>query len=304
VLDPFAPARKRRSPQRTGYLDALERMIAGDGISPLLEHAPFGMKMSELARLSCRSSERMATPPGTIIIEARGERLVILRSHWHALRERAVTALRDFHAQVPDELGPDVGRLRRITLPALPAPLWKSLIDELGVERTVLRSGPWLHLPDHQVTLSEDEQALARKLQPLIAAGCFDPPWVRDLAAVVGVPEDRVRQVLRKEVTQGNVYQVVRDLFYDRGRIGELAALAATLAGEHGAVDAARYRDAVHLGRKRTIQILEFFDRVGYTRRVRDSHVLRADSGLAWKALVPGGATGLQTQEGASAAPW
>jgi selenocysteine-specific elongation factor len=26
-------------------------------------------------------------------------------------------------------------------------------------------------------------------------------------------------------------------------------------------------------------QILEFFDRVGYTRRVRDAHVLRGDSG-------------------------
>jgi selenocysteine-specific elongation factor len=51
------------------------------------------------------------------------------------------------------------------------------------------------------------------------------------------------------------------------------------LAEEHGAVDAARYRDALGLGRKRTIQILEFFDRVGYTRRVKDSHVLRHDSG-------------------------
>jgi selenocysteine-specific elongation factor len=304
VLDPCAPARKRRSPQRMGYLDALERMLGGDGISSLLEHAPFGMKMTELVRLTCRSWEHSATPLTAITIDAGGERLVILRSHWQALRERAVTALRDFHAQVPDEPGPDVGRLRRIALPGLPAPLWKALIDELGVERTVLRSGPWLRLPDHLVTLSEDEQALARKLQPLIAAGCFDPPWVRDLAAVVGVPEDRVRQVLRKQVTQGNVYQIVRDLFYDRARIGELAALVTVLAGEHGAVDAARYRDAIHLGRKRTIQILEFFDRVGYTRRVRDSHVLRPDSGLFWKALVPGGATGLQTQEGASAAPW
>jgi selenocysteine-specific elongation factor len=44
-------------------------------------------------------------------------------------------------------------------------------------------------------------------------------------------------------------------------------------------VDAARYRDELRLGRKRTVQILEFFDRVGYTRRVKNSHVLRRDSG-------------------------
>ena len=51
------------------------------------------------------------------------------------------------------------------------------------------------------------------------------------------------------------------------------------LAREHGAVNAARYRDAVGLGRKRAIQILEYFDRIGYTRRVHDTHMLRQDSG-------------------------
>jgi selenocysteine-specific elongation factor len=85
--------------------------------------------------------------------------------------------------------------------------------------------------------------------------------------------------VLRKSVAQGTVYQVVRDLFYDRDSIGELASIVARLVHENGVLDAARYRDALGLGRKRTIQILEFFDRVGYTRRVRDSHVLRSDSG-------------------------
>jgi selenocysteine-specific elongation factor len=29
-------------------------------------------------------------------------------------------------------------------------------------------------------------------------------------------------------------------------------------------------------GRKVAIQILEFFDRIGYTRRVRDEHILRS----------------------------
>jgi selenocysteine-specific elongation factor len=42
-------------------------------------------------------------------------------------------------------------------------------------------------------------------------------------------------------------------------------------------VRAARFRDRTGLGRKRAIQVLEFFDRVGYTRRARDAHRLRGD---------------------------
>ena len=63
---------------------------------------------------------------------------------------------------------------------------------------------------------------------------------------------------------------MVHDLFYDRECVDELATVVTTLAKEHGTVEAAQYRDAVGLGRKRTIQILEFFDRAGHTRRMRD----------------------------------
>ena len=43
-------------------------------------------------------------------------------------------------------------------------------------------------------------------------------------------------------------------------------------------VRAAAFRDRIGLGRKRAIQILEFFDRIGYTRRARDDHRIRGDS--------------------------
>ena len=280
VLDPFAPTRKRRTSQRQHYLDALEEMLSGQSIAPLLQQAPYGLRTSELMRLSGEPQERISLPADAMIIDAApgaGEHFVILRAHWNALRERAVEALRDFHARAPDDPGPDSARLRRIVSPDLPDALWRALIDELARDNIVLRNGAWLHLPGHAVTLSESDEMLALKLLPLIEAGHFDPPWVRDLAAAVHEDEDRVRQVLRKLVRQGRVFQVVPDLFYDRQRIRELAAVVDALVQEHGTIEAAKYRDAIGVGRKRSIQILEFFDRLGYTRRVRAAHVLRTD---------------------------
>lgn len=279
VLDPAAPARKRRSAERLRWLSAIESLHAGGGVTPLLDAAPLGLRMSDLVRLTGLAAPDIALPEEAVTIDAGKERFVFHPQHWSDLRDRAISALLRFHSQVPDEPGPDIGRLRRIALPELPDPLWRALIAALVYERLIVRSGPWLHLPEHSVALSDGDQALIQKLQPLIAAGKFDPPWVRDLAAAAGEPEDRVREVLRKSVTQGTVYQVVRDLFYDRECIGELAAIMTQMARERGVVDAAHYRDALGLGRKRTVQILEFFDRVGYTRRVKDSHVLRQDSG-------------------------
>jgi selenocysteine-specific elongation factor len=171
-----------------------------------------------------------------------------------------------------------------MSFPDVPPALWRALLAELQREQRLQLTGVWLHLPEHRATLMEVDRALASKLQPLLLAGRFDPPWVRELATTVHEREERVRAVLRKLTAQGDVYQVVRDLYYDRDVITELAAILWSCHHEHGAVHAAQFRDAVGLGRKRAIQILEFFDRVGHTRRIRDAHVLRAET--PW----PGGA--------------
>ena len=190
----------------------------------------------------------------------------------------------------------------------LPAQGWQAWIDRLLTEQDadsqpmLERTGQWLHLPGHRVNLSEAEQALADRLYPLLLAGGNDPPWVRDLARETGTREDTVRELLRKQARLGALYQVVKDLFYPAERMAELAATFADLSAHSihtgdlpplpareraeergrpaprlpsGAVEARAFRDAVQLGRKRAIQILECFDRIGYTRRVGDAHLLR-----------------------------
>jgi len=288
LLDPFAPARKRRSGERMRFLDALQQMTAGDGIAPLLRQAPHGLRLDDLLRLTGQPPGRLVLPEDARIVDAVPDRHVILREHWLRLRERTLAVLGAFHASTPDETGADSGRLRRIVAPALAQPLWLSLIEEMARDGALARSGPLLRLPSHAVALSADEESLARKVLPLIAAGRADPPWVRDVATTLRAPEESVRRVLRKLLARGAVHQVVRDLFYDPACVDALADTAADLARRHGNIDVAAFRDAVGLGRKRSVQILEFFDRVGYTRRVADSRILRKDSG--WRqagAAVP-----------------
>ncbi|HWY94879.1 MAG TPA: selenocysteine-specific translation elongation factor [Steroidobacteraceae bacterium] len=278
VIDSCAPARRRRSPERLALLDSIESLLAGEGVEPLLRNAPQGIEMRELVRLCGRAPEQIALPTQSRIIDAAGERFVFLEAHWLALCERAVGALRAFHAEQPDEPGIDRGRLRRMTLPTLADAAWRAVIDDLLRQQAVQRSGHWLHLPEHRITLGEQELELAQKLRSAIAAGRFDPPWVRDLARTMRVTDDEARAVLRKCVVQGAAYQIVRDLFYDRDCVRELARILKGLVDAHGAVEAAHFRDAIGVGRKRSIQILEFFDRVGFTRRTRNARVLRVDS--------------------------
>ncbi|PXW14652.1 selenocysteine-specific translation elongation factor [Paraburkholderia caballeronis] len=284
VLDPFGPARRRRTPERRAWLDALRVWLDEARIEPLIEQAPRGLARATLMQLTGLPSDALALPDDAIAIAPQGraeDGMVIARNNWERLRSGIVDALTGFHARSPDEQGPDVARLRRIAAPLAGDAVWRAAIDALVAEGRVVRSGPWLHLPSHSVSLDAKEEALAAALRPLIAAGRFDPPWVRDLARETRQPEDSVRALLRKLARLGGVYQVVRDLFYDPDVVRELARVVERIAREQGgAVGAAAFRDATGLGRKRAIQILEFFDRVGYTRFQRDLHLLRTDTRL------------------------
>jgi selenocysteine-specific elongation factor len=94
-----------------------------------------------------------------------------------------------------------------------------------------------------------------------------------------------MRLTIARLAQRGEVHQVVRDLVYSDATVHELARLAREVAASQGGViTAALFRDATRLGRKRAIQILEYFDRVGLLRRVGDTHRLRTDSALFGQA--------------------
>jgi selenocysteine-specific elongation factor len=281
VIDPDAPERRRRSPERRACLVAIQRLLLGEGIVPLLENSPQGIELPRLVRLCSLPPEHMALPPQALIVGPAGRGVVILDAHWRSLGQRALEALRGFHQQHPDEAGIDRGRLRRITAPTIADALWRALIDELVQQQHLQQSDCWLHLPEHRVSLTDRERDLAQQLQAALAAGRFDPPWVRELAHAVPTDDEEVRRVLRKCTVLSEVYEVVHDLFYHRDSIRALAGQLRSLYEQHGLVEAADYRDSIGLGRKRSIQVLEFFDRVGYTRRTPGGRVLRADS--SWR---------------------
>jgi selenocysteine-specific elongation factor len=121
---------------------------------------------------------------------------------------------------------------------------------------------------------------MAAPLLASLLAGGFDPPWVRDLMREHSMPEAEVRRLLLKLSKTGELNQVVKDLFYHPQKLDELARIVATLPE----VQAASFRDATGLGRKRAIQVLEFFDRVGYTRRVGNIHLIRPNAAWSYSA--------------------
>ncbi|MDD3785798.1 MAG: selenocysteine-specific translation elongation factor [Hydrogenophaga sp.] len=286
VLDPFAPTRYRRTAARLAMLRALEATQPEQRLADALASSPQGI---DLRRWQAAQG-LLALPSGDHLpdvlraTEAQADMLLSAAEAANA-EARVLQMLAAFHERHPDELGPDAGRLRRLALPRLPEPLWRALLARVREQGKVLLKGALVHLPEHGVRLSETEQRIAQKVAPALTGARYEGAWVRDLARAAAEPDALVRATLSRLGQRGDLHQVVRDLFYPPATMAELATLCRAVAEAHeGAVRAADYRDATGLGRKRAIQILEYFDRVGLLRRVGDTHHLRRDCQLFMEA--------------------
>ncbi len=308
VVDIAAPQRKRRTGQRLAQLQALaleaneDRLLAVVGqsdaaLSLLPIAAQWNVPQERLRAFAqaqtefvCKSlsapgssapgssapgsSAASSSAPGT---SARGADswLVWHRDCWTRLCEKLLSALKEFHLQFPDELGCERDRLRRIAAPEMERGAARVLIQSLIEQGDILASGVWLHAPQHQVTLSPGESQFRDQALLLLNQTPLDPPWVRDIARLTSLDEKSVRGYLLRLMRQGEVHQIVRDLFFTRSAVERMTACAGALQSTEGAITAARFRDQSGLSRKRAIQVLEYFDRVGIARRVRDVHFVR-----------------------------
>ncbi len=287
VLDPQGLSRYRQTPERLAHLHSQRADTPIQRLGGALASAPFGVHAAQWLRQQGLAGWPFTPADLPDAVFGKGREWAVAADRLAGNEAAVLAMLTDFHAKQPDDTGPDIRRARRLSLPRMPEALWTALVEQMADAGRITRSGGFIHLPEHGAQLREAERVVAQRALPLLLQGGFDPPWVRDIAGTARLPEAQVRSVLARLARGGEVYQVVRDLYYHPQVVQQLAELARGIEARDGEVQAASFRDATGLGRKRAIQILEFFDRIGFLRRVGDSHLLRPGTPLFPQGAAP-----------------
>ncbi|ALB61149.1 Selenocysteine-specific translation elongation factor [Cronobacter condimenti 1330] len=268
------PRRGKRQPEFLAFLAHLAD-AAGDADALRLHASRGAVSLSSFGwarQLSASALDVLADSAD--YLQANGYLLSSdLAARW---QEKLLATLARYHETHSEEPGPGRERLRRMALPSEPEPLVLALIERMRRDGELASREGWLHLPGHKAGFSEAQQALWENIQGLFGD---EPWWVRDLAREAGTDEKAMRQLLRLAAQQGFITAIVKDRYYRHDRIVAFADLIRTLDQEKGATVAADFRDSLNVGRKLAIQILEYFDRIGFTRRRGNEHLLR-DSAL------------------------
>ncbi len=249
VVDPLPPPRGARRRER----------IAGLGADKALD-ALLAEGMVDLDWFGKVFHAGPRELPGVVGFEVRGIRHVMRAARWREQCDALERAVGEWHAAHPESIGPRPAEAG--------APL-AAVIDSLVDAGRLVREGPSLRLPQHRPVLSTQDEALWQKCAPLLEGDGAKPPRVHELAAQLSMEPKAVTDFLQRAARAGRVHRVAPNRYFLPRAVERLVELAVSLDAEtaHQGFGAATFRDRCGLGRNLTIEVLEYLDDAGYTRR-------------------------------------
>lgn len=275
VIDIFPPARGRARPERLAFLEAMEEADDGSALSQLLELAADGLNLDRFAAARNLSPEDRASLPTLLpmkTVASRSGTFGFSEERWSAVRDAVLEGLAAWHRKRPDSVGPGENRLLAGTGVRLPPDAAMAVGAALAREGAVVKEGLGVRLPTHRPSLHGADAANWKKIRPLLDE--LRPPALSEIAAGVADDVRKVESLLVRAGRHGLVVRISKNRFFLPETLLRLGEIAERAADGEGTITAAAFRDASQIGRNLTIEILEFFDKVKFTRRVGDGHEL------------------------------
>ena len=281
VVNPFAQRHRKAETQVTERVEALQTTDLRQACRAYLEVCPqFAVRLDEIYHgvnaqeeeiISLLANDDAVLPfPDTQHPEAYSS-----VTKWQRLVAAVEKMLAAFHARTPLAQGMEMESVRSQLPFSLTPKIFRIVAERLIEEGVVARRESLLRLPSHSVSLSQEEQAIATRLERIVQDGKFTPPEVKGLEEALQLPRKRLNDFLAVLESQGALVKITPD-FYISGRVLGQAQVALTEhMTTHGEITAAIFRDMLSISRKTAIPLLEYFDRSGLTVRVGDVRKLR-----------------------------
>jgi selenocysteine-specific elongation factor len=281
------PLSRRRRGDPTQELDALERLKTGeeaDRVEDVLYRAGFG-SVTDLDMCARAGVELDALPDILDALRAAKRWIPIPETEMYVvpaviddLTERLVGWLERFHRKNPEQPGrPAATVLSYVERMAGKTPA-RSLFDGLIQRKKIKRFGRFICLPAFAPELSSaDERILASMIRE-IGEGGFQPPTPEATRAASQVDRKRIERLATLAVAMGELIKIDTRLYLHKDTEARLRETLADLIGKSGGATVSEARAALDSSRKFVVPIMEYLDRVGFTRRVGDKRVLAGEN--------------------------
>ncbi len=272
VLHPFSMNRSARQL----LLPALSAPEPGQALAALLDSNMDGFAIEQFRvsrNLAAAQLERILQQAGAVVVDG----YLFSQQLLSKVESAIIECIDRFHEARPTDIGVEETQLRHDSGNRATPRLFGAVLQALLRDSQIVRDGVRLRRTDFKPALLPAQQGLLERVVAVLGPQALQPPSLSALAQALD--EDRLGLVEQLEplVNGGHIARVAANRYFHPAAIDALSELAKTLASEseRGVFDARAFRDAAGIGRNVTIDVLEYLDRIGVTRRLGDGRSIR-----------------------------
>ena len=136
-----------------------------------------------------------------------------------------------------------------------------------------------IRLPDHRVSLQDDQESLRREIAEWYRQAGLAPPSLREVTEKFAQHKSQIGGILNVMLKNGTLTKINEDLCFDAQALQRLREDYKNRLLKDGKATPATFKELTGLTRKYIIPLMEYFDATKLTVRSGDHRLLRERGG-------------------------
>ena len=190
-----------------------------------------------------------------------------------SVERQLLNIVRDFHHTSPDSPGISIDRFYELS--KLRKNVFDGLVKSLISKGAIVERKHCLALPDHCESFTEDRKKLLATIETLFSTRLFNPPKLEDIVRDTTAQPQEVQKTLNILIEQEQLVQIEKNLFFHHRAIDKACELLTAFIEKEGKLESVKFKYLLDTTRKFAIPLLDYFDRIGVTRRVGNTRYLK-----------------------------
>ncbi len=277
VLDAHAPRKAKASFPRLTYLAAMEIGTVGGTLWALLiDH----MQIVNLSRFrqswNVRDDEmNLVLLEPTLAEKIRlfnndGTEFAVAAQKWDAAERTLGKELSRWHKEKPKEIGIVLKELKARLAPGLEPTLLEAVMGAQQKSGALTISNGLVSASSHQAQVFDEAERQWSDIQQTMAKHGINILALSNLQRDVACDEISLMQALHGASEEGRVIRLTSNRYALQSVLRDLAESVNDLCNKMPQFSTKDFKNHVGLGRNLTVEVLEYFDSIGFTKRDGD----------------------------------
>jgi selenocysteine-specific elongation factor len=277
VIDISVPRRNRASSERLKVLE-INRLDDAGALIGLINEEPSGLhvrKFIENRNLTLLGFENLVrealTPskPFTTIEDKNLGKFLLDRKKYDDYKTWVKEHIAQHHKENPSDKGLKITSLLTQFPIKFTENFWSNLISKIANEGSIQIANGLIKLTGHETIRNPVLLKFDRTIKPLLLRSPKIPPRTREVAEALQMSLSTLESIMKECEKEKELIKVAKNRHYLPNALSEIAESAIGLASrnQETGFSVVQFRDHTGIGRNLCVEILEYFDRIGFTKR-------------------------------------